>query len=91
MTFKLKASSNNNNLYWTLWKIVYNDRDLSLVCSIGVILKKTNFFLANPEHKPLTDDELMALALENKTKAEKSRNKKQVKSCGCCPADERAK
>lgn len=46
-----------------------------------------NFFLANPEHKPLTDDELMALALENKTKAEKSRKKKQMKSCGCCPVD----
>lgn len=34
-----------------------------------------NFFLANPEHKPLADNELMALALENKKKAEKSRGK----------------
>ena len=40
-----------------------------------------------PNQKPLSDEELMALALENKEKAKAQRKKKEMKGCGCCPVD----
>ena len=44
-----------------------------------------NYFLNNPKtQKPLSDEELMALALENKEKAEAQYKKKEMKGCGCC-------
>ena len=47
-----------------------------------------NFFLNNPQpQKPLSDEELMALALENKEKAKAKQKKKEMKGCGCCPVD----
>ena len=47
-----------------------------------------NYFLNNPKtQKPLSDEELMALALQNKEKAKAQRKKKEVKKCGCCPVD----
>ena len=47
-----------------------------------------NYFLNNPKtQKPLSDEELMALALQNKEKAKAQRKKKEVKGCGCCPVD----
>ena len=46
-----------------------------------------NYFLNNPHsQKPLSDEELMALALENKKKAQ-AKQKKEMKGCGCCPID----
>lgn len=47
-----------------------------------------NYFLTNPEPKTLSDDELLALALENKEKAKAQLKKRKMKSCGCCPVDE---
>ena len=45
-----------------------------------------NYFLNNPKtQKPLSDEELMALALQNKKKAKVQRKKKEMESCGCCP------
>jgi hypothetical protein len=39
-----------------------------------------NYFLNNPKtRKPLSDGELMALALQNKEKAKAQRKKKEVK------------
>ena len=47
-----------------------------------------NYFLNNPHpQKPLSDEELMALALENKEKAKAKQKKKETKGCGCCPVD----
>ncbi|MDC1383493.1 hypothetical protein N8500_08390 [Candidatus Puniceispirillum sp.] len=47
-----------------------------------------NYFLNNPKmQKPLSDEELMALASQNKEKAKAQRKKKEMKSCGCCPVD----
>lgn len=48
-----------------------------------------NYFLAKPTHKILSDDELLALAVENKEKAKAQRKKQEMKSCGCCPVDEK--
>ena len=45
-----------------------------------------NYFLNNPQtQKPLSDEELMPLALQNKEKAQAQRKKKEVRGCGCCP------
>ena len=47
-----------------------------------------NYFLNNPPtQKPLSDEELMALALENKENAKAQYKKKKMKGCGCCPVD----
>ena len=47
-----------------------------------------NYFLNNPQtQKPLSDEELMALALENKEKAKARHKKKEMKGCGGCPVD----
>ena len=47
-----------------------------------------NYFLNNPQtQKPMSDEELMALALQNKERAQVQRKKKEMKSCGCCPVD----
>ena len=47
-----------------------------------------NYFLNNPQtQKPLSDEELIALAFENKEKAEAQQKKKEMKGCGCCPVD----
>ena len=47
-----------------------------------------NYFLNNPQtRKPLSNEELMALALENKEKAKAKQKKKEMKGCGCCPVD----
>jgi hypothetical protein len=47
-----------------------------------------NHFLNKPQtRKPMSDEELMALALQNKEKAKAQRKKKEMKSCGCCPVD----
>ena len=47
-----------------------------------------NYFLNNPKpQKPMSDEELMALAAENKEKAKTQRKKKEMKGCGCCPVD----
>ena len=47
-----------------------------------------NYFLNNPKtQKPMSDEELMALALQNKERAQAQRKKKEMKSCGCCPVD----
>ena len=35
----------------------------------------------------MSDEALMALALQNKEKAKAQRKKKEMKVCGCCPAD----
>ena len=49
-----------------------------------------DYFLNNPQpQKPLSDEELMALALQNKEKATAQHKKKEVKGCGCCPVDPR--
>ena len=37
--------------------------------------------------KPLSDEELMALAMENKEKAMAQQKKREMKGCGCCPVD----
>ena len=47
-----------------------------------------SFFYANPQPKILSDEELMALALENKEKAKAKRKKQEMKSCGCCSVDD---
>ena len=48
-----------------------------------------NYFLNNPHpQKPLSDEELMALALENKEKTKAQQKKKEMKGCGCCPVDQ---
>ena len=50
--------------------------------------RSMNYFLNNPQtQKPLSDEELMALALENKEKAKAQQKKKEMKGCGCCPVD----
>ena len=50
--------------------------------------RSMNYFLNNPQtQKPLSDEELMALALQNKEKAKAQRKKEKVKGCGCCPVD----
>ena len=42
-----------------------------------------NYFLNNPHpQNPLSDEELMALALENKEKAKAKQKKKEMKGCG---------
>jgi hypothetical protein len=47
-----------------------------------------NYFLNKPQtQKPMSDEELMALALQNKERAQVQRKKKDMKSCGCCPDD----
>jgi hypothetical protein len=47
-----------------------------------------NYFLKNPQTQiPMSDEELMALAIQNKERAQAQRKKKEVKSCGCCPVD----
>ena len=47
-----------------------------------------NYFLNNPQtQKLMSDEELMALALQNKERAQAQRKKKEMKSCGCCPVD----
>ena len=47
-----------------------------------------NYFLNNPQtQKPMSDEELMTLALQNKEKAKDQRKKKEMKSCRCCPVD----
>ena len=47
-----------------------------------------NYFLHNPQtQKLMSDEELMALALQNKERAQAQRKKKEMKSCGCCPVD----
>jgi hypothetical protein len=47
-----------------------------------------NYFFNNPQtQKPMSDEELMTLALQNKEKARDQRKKKEMKSCGCCPVD----
>ena len=47
-----------------------------------------NYCLNNPHpRKPLSDEELIALALENKEKAKAKQKKKEMKGCGCCPVD----
>jgi hypothetical protein len=47
-----------------------------------------NYFLNNPKtQKPMSDEELMALALQNKERAKAQFKKKEMKSCGCCPVD----
>ena len=43
-------------------------------------------FLVNPEPKPLTEDELLALFLESEAKARENGKNQQIKSCGCCPS-----
>ncbi len=46
------------------------------------------YFLNNPmPKKPMSDEDLMALALQNKEKAKAQRKKKEMKGCGCCPVD----
>ena len=35
----------------------------------------------------MSDEELMALALQNKEKTNAQRKKKAMKGCGCCPVD----
>jgi len=47
-----------------------------------------NYFLNNPQTQNLmSDEELMALALKNKERAQAQPKKKEMKSCGCCPVD----
>jgi hypothetical protein len=47
-----------------------------------------NYFLNKPQmQKSISDEELMALALQNKERARAQRKKKERKSCGCCPVD----
>ena len=44
-----------------------------------------NYFLNNPQtQKPMSDEELMALASQNEEKAQAQRKKKEMKGCGCC-------
>tara|TARA_B100001559_G_C16002864_1_gene395320 strand:- start:99 stop:260 length:162 start_codon:yes stop_codon:yes gene_type:complete len=44
-----------------------------------------NYFLNIPQtQKPLSDENLMALAQKNKGKASAQRKKKEMKGCGCC-------
>jgi len=50
--------------------------------------RSMNYFLNTPQpQKPLSDEELMALALENTEKAKAKQRKKEIKGCGCCPVD----
>ena len=47
-----------------------------------------NYFLNNPmPKKPMSDEELMNLALQNKEKANAQRKKKEMNGCGCCPLE----
>jgi hypothetical protein len=47
-----------------------------------------SYFLTKPQtQKPMSDQELMALASQNKKKAQVQRKKKEMKSCGCCTVD----
>ena len=47
-----------------------------------------NYFLNNPQQQEtMSDEDLMALALQNKEKAKAQRKKKEMKRCGCCHAD----
>ena len=51
-----------------------------------------SYFLNKPQtQKPLSNEELMALVLENKEKAKAQHKKKEVEGCGCCPVDPPAK
>lgn len=44
-----------------------------------------NFFLSNTSQtRPLSDEELTKLALDNKAKAEARLKKQQKQSCSCC-------
>lgn len=48
-----------------------------------------NYFLDNPQpQKPMSDEDLMALALQNKKNTKTQRKKKKMKGCGCCPIDQ---
>jgi hypothetical protein len=47
-----------------------------------------NYFLNKPQtQKPMSDEDLFALALQNKERAQAQSKKKEMKSCGCCPVD----
>ena len=45
------------------------------------------YFLANPKPKPLSQDELLELFNESKEKAKANSKNQQIKSCGCCSAE----
>tara|TARA_Y100000589_G_C27158335_1_gene631731 strand:- start:29 stop:184 length:156 start_codon:yes stop_codon:yes gene_type:complete len=50
-----------------------------------------DYFLANPQPKPLTQDELLALFNEGEAKAKANSKNQKTKSCGCCSAENNKK
>ena len=46
-----------------------------------------DYFLSKPKPRPLTQDELLALFNKIEAKAKANSKNQQIKSCGCCSAE----